>query len=199
MRAALLVLIVTGTAHAQAPGQVPPMQPPPAESVMSRRWSVSLSIGSLGLRPEREGADSVTFGMVELAGKFRIRPFVDLGLSFHGGGAGKGDLSTAGLYIDGRYRFLAERPWNVWALLSLGVSSVAAKDQSDDAKQGRGSVRIGFGVERRFRAWAIHAELRLVGIGENKDFAPTEISPNDEMAKAKLNGGSLTVGGSFYF
>jgi hypothetical protein len=66
-------------------------------------------------------------------------------------------------------------------------------------KQGRGSFRIGAGVERRFRVWALHAELRLVGIGENDDFEPTEITPNNEMAKAKLNGGSLTIGGSFYF
>ena len=28
---------------------------------------------------------------------------------------------------------------------------------------------------------------------------PTEITPVNEMAKAKLNGGSLTIGGSFYF
>ena len=60
-------------------------------------------------------------------------------------------------------------------------------------------MRIGVGVERRFRAWAIHAELRLVGVGENKDFEPTEITPNIEFAKSKLNGGSLTIGGSFYF
>ena len=196
MRAALLVVILAGTAHAQAPGQVQPLEQP---SVMDRRWAVSLSLGTLGLEPDREDAKTVSFGMLELAGHFRIRPFIDVGLSIYGGGAGEGDLSAAGLYIDARYRFLAERPWNVWALLSIGVTSVAAEDQSDEAKQGRGSLRLGAGVERRFGAWGIHAELRLIAVGENTDFEPTEITPNNEMAKSKLNGGSLTIGGSFYF
>lgn len=199
MRAVLLVVLGTGVAHAQPPGQVAPLAPPASPSVMDRRWSASVSVGSLGLRPDRDGADDVSFGMVELAGHFRIRPFVDVGLSLHGAGAMQGELAAAGLYVDGRYRFLAERPWNVWALLSIGIASVAADDQSEDAKRGRGSLRIGAGVERRFRAWAIHAELRLVGIGENDEFEPTQLTPNDEMAKAKLNGGSLTIGGSLYF
>lgn len=199
MRALLILLATAGTAAAQAPGQVQLVPDARPASVMDRRWSVSASLGSLGLRADRDGADNVSFGMLELAGHFRIRAFVDVGLSIYGGGATKGELSTGGLYIDGRYRFLAERPWNLWALLSLGVASAADKDGSDDAKRGRGSVRVGFGVERRFRAFALHAELRLVGIGENKDFTPAAITPNDEVAKSKLNGGSLTLGGSFYF
>jgi hypothetical protein len=200
MRGLLVLVLLAGTAHAQAPGQVQPVAPTDAPSIMDRRWSVSLSLGTLGLEPDvNGGGESVTFGMLELAGRFRIRLFVDVGLSIHGGGAGEGDLSIAGLYLDGRYRFLAERPWNLWALLSLGVASVAAEAQSDEAKQGRGSLRLGAGVERRFRAWALHAELRLIAIGENKDFEPTEISPANVMAKSPLNGGSLTIGGSFYF
>lgn len=199
MRAVLVVVMVAGTAHAQAPGEVQPLPAPAQPSVMDRRWSVGLSFGALGLGPDRDGADDVSFGMVELAARFRIRSFVDVGLSLHGGGAAEGDLTAAGIYLDGRYRFRAERPWNLWALLSLGVASVAAEDQTDEAKRGRGSLRIGVGVERRFRLWALHAELRLVHVGENKDFEPTAITPNDEMAKSKLNGGSLTIGGSFYF
>jgi hypothetical protein len=196
MRAVLVVGMLTGTAYAQAPGQVIPAEQP---SVMDRRWSLSLSFGTLGLAPDRDEAETVSFGMAELAGRFRIRSFVDIGLSLYGAGAGEGDLSSGGIYVDARYRFLAERPWNIWALLSLGVASVASDDQADKAKQGRGSFRIGAGVERRFTAWALHAELRLVGISENDDFEPTEVTPNNEMAKAKLNGGSLTIGGSFYF
>jgi hypothetical protein len=199
MRVVLLLVMLTGTAFAQAPGQVQPIAPPEPPSVMDRRFSVDASLGALVLGPKERDGNNVTFTMFELAGRFRIRSFVDIGLSFHGAGAVKGDVSAAGLYIDARYRFLAEQPWNIWALLSLGVASVANRDADDKAKAGRGSARIGFGVERRFRAWAIHAELRFIGIGENKDFEPTELTPANEMAKAELNGGSLTFGGSFYF
>ncbi len=203
MRAVLLASLIAGTAYAQAPGEVQPVAPgamvEAQPSVMDRRWSVALSVGSLGLHPDRDGADNVTFGMLELAGRFRIRSFVEIGLSFYGGGAAKGTLSTGGVFIDGRYRFLAEKPWNVFALLSLGVASVAADDATDDEKHGRGALRIGVGIERRFRALAIQAELRLVGIGENDKFEPMELTPNAEMAESKLSGGSLTIGGTFYF
>jgi hypothetical protein len=196
---AMIVVLLAGTAYAQAPGEVAPVSQPPAPSVMDRRWAVSLSGGSLGLKPDHDNADNVTFGMLELSGRFRIRSWVEVGLSFVGGGATKGDLSTGGLFIDGRYRFLAENPWNVFALVSLGIVSVARSDATDDEKKGRGALRLGVGVERRFRVWAIQAELRLVGVGENKDFEPMTITPAMDMAKSKLNGGSLTIGGTFYF
>lgn len=200
MRAALFVVVLAGTAHAQAPGEVQPLPAPHEPSVMDRRWSISAAIGPLGLKPKDTDRESLTFSMLELGGHFRIRPFIDVGVSFYGAGATKGELSTGGLFIDARWRFLAERPWNLWALFSLGVASVADEGQSEAAKQGRGAVRLGFGIERRFRnGWAIHAELRLVGIGENKDFEPMGTTLNDEMADRELSGGSLTMGGSFHF
>ena len=199
MRAALILVMLAGTAHAQAPGEVMPQPVPREPSVMDRRFSISAAIGPLGLKPKDTDRESLTFSMLELGGHFRIRPFIDVGISFYGAGATKGELSTGGLFLDARWRFLAERPWNLWALLSLGVASVAHEDQSEAAKQGRGCVRLGFGIERRFRAWAIHGELRLVGIGENKDFEPMGTTLNDEMADRELSGGSLTFGGSFYF
>ena len=198
---AVIVVLLTGTAYAQAPGEVTPMPPSQAapSSVMDRRWAISAEVGTLGLKPDRDNADNVSFGMFELSGRFRIRSWVEVGLSIYGGGAMEGELSTGGLFIDGRYRFLAENPWNVFALLSLGVVSVAQKDGTDAEKKGRGAVRIGVGVERRFRTFGIQAELRLIGVGENKDFEPMTVTPNAEMAKSKLNGGSLTIGGTYYF
>jgi hypothetical protein len=196
---ALLALVATATsALAQAPGEVQPVGAP-APSVMARRWAVALSLGSLGLTPDRQGADTVTFGVLELAGRFRIAPAIELGVSFTGGGAMEGELETGGLFVDARYRFLANRPWNVFALLSLGVVSVALDDAPDDAKRGRGALRLGFGVERRFRALALQAELRLVGVGENADYMVEEPTPAAEVSRAKLNGGSLTIGGVYYW
>src|SRR5689334_17687163 len=98
MRAVLVVGLLAGAVtpvHAQAPGQIVPVAEP---SVMDRRWSVSLSFGTLGLAPDRDDADSVSFGMAELAGRFRIRSFVDVGLSLYGAGAGEGELSSGGIY-----------------------------------------------------------------------------------------------------
>ena len=199
MRVALLVVVLAGTAHAQAPGEVQPLPAPDAPSVMDRRWSISAAIGPIGLKPKDTERETLTFSMFELAGHFRIRPYIDVGLSAYGAGAMKGELSTGGLFIDARWRFLPENPWNLWALLSLGVASVSHEDQSEAAKQGRGAIRFGFGIERRFRAWAIHGELRLVGIGENKDYEEASMTLNEEMADRAVNGGSLTFGGSFYF
>jgi hypothetical protein len=196
-RLALVSLAVATVAHAQPPGEAQPQQPQPP-SVMDRRWSIHAGIGSLGLRPDRDGTDNTSFGIIDLDGRFRIRRWIDVGLSLYGGGT-KGDIGTGGLYIDGRYRFLAERPWNVFALLSLGVASVSDKQATEDEKRGRGSVRIGVGVERRFRVWALDLQLRIQGIAKNKDVDTVPMTLADDLAKSKLTGGSLTLGGTFYF
>ena len=193
----LLALIGLGGIAAAQPGATAP-QPAPGPTVMDRRWSVSAGIGSLGLKPDRDGADNTSFGIIDLGGRFRIRRSIEVGLSLYGGGT-KGDIGTGGLYLDGRYRFMAERPWNVFALLSLGVASVNAKDASKDEKRGRGSIRVGVGVERRFRAWAIDAQLRLLGIAHNKDVDFVPMTLAEDLEKSKLSGGSLTIGGTFYF
>ncbi len=197
IRTLFALLAVTTVAHAQPPGEAQPQQPQPP-SVMDRRWAITAGIGSLGLEPDRDGADNTSFGIIDLGGRFRIRRSIEVGLSIYGGGT-KGDIGTGGLYIDGRYRFMAERPWNVFALLSLGVASVSDKEATEDEKRGRGSVRIGVGVERRFRAWSIDLQLRLMGIAKNKEVDTVPMTVAEDLAKSKLSGGSLTLGGSFYF
>jgi len=200
MRALVIVvgIAVANQAHAQAPGETRPTTP----SVMDSRFAVALELGALGLHRDVEGENTndVSFGVAELAGRFRIVRSFEIGLSLWGGGATKGALGTGGLFIDGRYRFLADRPWNVFASLSLGAASVADKGASEREKAGRGALRLGVGVERRFGAFAIEAHLRILGISENDKFMPIDLpTPSDAMAADKLAGGALTIGGTYYF
>jgi len=206
MRALVVVasLLVAGTATAQ-PGATPPMTPTappfpaPAPTVMDRRFAISLELGPLGLTPEREGAEAVTFGYVELSGRWRIVRSFEIGMSIGGGGALADTVSTAALFLDARYRFMPEQPWNVFALVSLGAISAGSKDGGDEERQGRGALRLGVGVERRFGRWALDAQLRLVGVGHNTRYMPAELTPASELATSKLSGGALAIGGTFYF
>jgi len=127
-------------------------------------------------------------------------PAFELGLAFTGGGAAEGDLTTGGLYIEGRYRFLAERPWNIFLLASLGVASVAPDKGSELEKRGRGSLRLGGGLERRFGAFALEATLRMVGIGENEDVPlMTPVTNDNAMTRLGVSGGTFSLGALYYF
>ena len=106
-----VVLAIAGAAHAQAPGESAPqpvMQPPPPPppTVMQRRWAIAASLGSETLQAKADGAPKVPFAVIEVALRLRVAPAFELGLSFTGGGAEKGDMSMGGLYLEGRYRFL---------------------------------------------------------------------------------------------
>lgn len=225
MRALLVWLAITGIAYAQPPGDVAPTQPgqpigpmpgvtaappsaPKPPSVMDRPFSVELNFGWIGLSIDDDtqndagqmGLDPVTFGMAELAGRYRFMPNVEVGVTLVGGGAMKGDASMGGLYIDGRYRFLAERSWNPYAYLSLGIVSVARDEGAmDDEDAGRGSLRLGAGLEKRFPRFGVHADLRFVAIGENKDWDRVGTNTDALLAKGSLSGVSLTFGGTVYF
>lgn len=206
-RATLLVALALAAASplpafAQAPGAVPvQMQPasPPAPTVMSRRWAVSAGIGWESLTAKTDGGDKITFGTLELAGRFRIRREVEVALALVGGGAAD-NVSTAGLYLDLRYRFMAEKPWNVYGVLGLGVASVAGKGADDDEKKGRGSLRLGFGVERRFTSLALFGEARAAWVAENKAIENLSDQPAwYQFAKFPLGGGHVLFGATFYF
>lgn len=173
--------------------------PPPAPSVMDRRWSISASLGWETLTIQAGEKPKVAFGMLELDGRFRIRPAIQVGLVLMGGGTA-GDISLGGLYAEFRYRFRVEEKWNLWAAGALGVMSAAQKMASDDEKQGRGSLRLGGGLERRFGGFAVDAELHLVAIGENKK-APDPVMPSTagQLSRYGLNGASLMIGVTYYF
>ena len=193
MRALVLLVVLTSVAHAQAPGQVVASEP---STVMTRRWGIDLSLGGQSLTAKHAGAQAVGFGGLELAARFRIRPAIEVALAFEG--AGNQGISTAGFFAEFRYRFMAERPWTPFALAGLGVQSAADKTGTDTEKKGRGALRIGGGIERRFGAWGIEATLRLVGIGENKQVMDVT-TRGQELARYSASGAELVVGGTFYF
>jgi hypothetical protein len=192
VRAVLIVLAMTGVASAQAPGQVVPS----AESVMARRWSVAMSLGGESLKAGTDGAKAVGFGMLELSGRFRLRPAIEFALDLAAGG--NQGISTAGLYLEVRYRFMAERPWNPYALFDLGVASAADKTGTDTEKKGRGSFRIGGGIERRIGNFGVEATLRLVGVAENRSVIAIQ-TRGQELARYGDSGAELVLGGSYFF
>ena len=125
---------------------------------------------------------------------------LEVALTLDGGGGSNNSYSTGGMCADFRYRFMAEQAWNVYALAGLGFASIAAKDATDPEKKGRGLFRVGGGVERRFGAFAIEAELRLFGVAQNKDLAvQAPPTTNSELAHDGVSGASLTLAGSDYF
>lgn len=173
----------------------------PSSSVMARRWAVSLAFGPEILRSKLDDAPRVTFGTLELSGRFRIRPAMEVALGGRGGGAARGDLSTGGFYADFRYRFRPDQPLDFYAQIGLGVVSVAPKNGSDVEKKGRGALRFGGGVEWRFTPLlGVSFELRFVGIGENTE-VPTPIAPSldYEMSRYSVSGTQLALNTSLYF
>jgi hypothetical protein len=163
---------------------------------MDRRWAVDLALGGTILKAKTDGAKGVFFAGLELAVRFRVRPAVELALAFDA--AGNQGIGLVGFFAEGRYRFQAERPWNPFVLVSLGVEQVADKTGSSVEKQGRGALRIGGGVERRFGAWAANATLRLVGIGENKSVT-VDTTAGEKLSRYGTSGGELVFGGTFYW
>ena len=192
MRALLVLVALTAVAQAQAPGEVAPTGP----SVMARRWAVSVALGAESMTAKTDDAKPVGFGALELAGRFRIRPAIEVSLAFSA--AGNQGIGTAGFYVEGRYRFLAERPWSPFAGLSLGVASVADKTGNDTEKKGRGALRLSGGIERRIGNFGIEAALRLVGIAENKDVM-TVMTAGQRLSRYGVSGGELAIGASYYF
>lgn len=198
--AMMLVLLFVSTAHAQAPGmqQVPSPTAPPS-TVMNKRWAIGLDVGPESLRPDVNGAPKTEFAQLELAGRYRVRRAIELGLALHLG-ASK-DIGQGGLYAEFRYRFLAEQPLNVYVLGGIGVLAVAHENAEEEAKRGRGSLRVGVGGEYRWNWFALIAELRLVGVGANEELGTGSLpeTVDYQLSRYKLSGGSLALGANFYF
>lgn len=202
-RAVIVIALLAGAAHAQpglAPAQLQPAAPA-APSVRDRPWSITAGLGGMRLEAKNDEKTKTALTVIDLAAHYRITPAIQVGLSLNAGGAAKGNVSAGGVYIDVRYRFLAERPWNVYALLGLGAMSAAHRESpTEEERRGRGSLRLGVGGERRFERVGIWAELRLGGIADNPDVQlPLVPYPEWNFARYGLSLGSLTVGGTFYF
>jgi hypothetical protein len=187
------------TAPAPPPAVVTPTPTAPHVGVMANRWGLMVGLGFQALKSSDDGSgDNIGFATYEIGGRFRIIPSIEVALTIAAGA--NHDDSYSGLWADFRYRFMAERPWNIYAYLGFGAGSAAAKNASDDETHGRGSLRFGGGVERRFDVFSLSAELRILAFGQNSQ-APIAVPENtpSELAHDGLSGLGLVLGATYYF
>jgi len=222
-------LLVASVAHAQAPGEMAPVAGPPAqpvaapvavrESVMANRWAIGLSFGGLGVAPEDNPDAKTNFNIGEIALRYRVTRRLELELAVGGGRQvleddSEGDLEASTGMLAARYRFMPEHKWNWFLMAGIGGTSIADHDATDEERdaQSRGMFTLGAGIERRFRHFALQAELRGVGLGprDTEDVPATEVMgtgtapaaappPAPMEAKDNLSGGVFTIGASYYF
>src|SRR5262245_23586241 len=233
LRLSLVVapLLVAATAHAQAPGEVAP-QPMPApmvapvaatctsclpEPVMANRWSIGLSLGSMGISPKDNPDDQTSFAVGELALRFRATPHLELELAVGGGGEKlsnnmDGQREVSGGTFSLRYRFLPERHLNWYLLAGIGGVAVTQKDATDQERQDaqRGVFQLGAGLEYRWSQFALSLELRGMGISEAKNQGtptvmvgtgtqPPATQPPSSLSPGGYSGAQVTGGASYYF
>jgi hypothetical protein len=203
VRTAILVAILSGTAHAQ-PGATPPAAAPAAAAgnVMDDRWAVDLSLWFGSATARVSGADSVGLAGLELSGRWRIREPIELALSLQAGGGDNNTVSAGGLWVDARWRFAAQERWNWIALAGLGAMSITAKEgASDTEKLGRGALRVGGGVERRFAHWALEADFRIAAITKNDQVTTIDLPTQRtyQLSRYGVMSAYFTVGGTYYF
>jgi opacity protein-like surface antigen len=233
----LAPVLAASSAYAQAPGDVSPapyyapaptpapVYPPAHSPVMARRWAIGLSLGGYSVAPDGAAEGTETqFRVAELALRYRASRRLELELGLSGGrevldDETEGDLATGSVTLALRYRFRPERRWSWFVMAGLG-GTVIAPHQSTDAER-EGATRplgmLGIGVERRFRRFALQAEVRGVGIGPREDameevpavdgggaIPPTMPVPRLPGSAAtthaeELGGGMFTIGASYYF
>jgi hypothetical protein len=231
----LAPLFAASVAHAQAPGEwVPPPVAGPdgaacagpcgcrhVESVMENRWAIGLSLGSMSLAPDGQSDEKTSFGVGELALRFRATPHLELELSAGGGRQQladdqQGDLEVTTVALAARWRFNPEGAWNWFVMAGVGGAAVTLHDATQkerhDATHPLGM--LGVGLERRFHHFALQAELRAIGIGDKQHddaqmaappptdptmMATTVIPPTTTSAGQKQSGGAATIGLSYYF
>jgi hypothetical protein len=227
--ATAFLVAATAAAHAQAPGDVPVsapgmmMGPPPPPGfvgagagpvdVMGNRWAVGLSLGSLSLAPQDAPDAETRFGIGELSLRFRVTPHLEVEGAFGGGrqqlqDGTQGDLEIHTGLLAARYRFSPAEHWNWWLMGGLGAVAIAQHGATDQTFQDaeRPMAALGIGLEHRWQQFALHAELRGVGVGPHDDGGQPKAQPltmtTDFVAPTTadhLSGGTLTLGASYYF
>jgi hypothetical protein len=234
---ALAPLFAASIAHAQAPGEAEPVViapiagpcacgAPVGEAVMQNRWAVGFSIGSASFAPQSSPDDKTQFDIGEIAIRWRAIEQMEVELSL-GGGTEKladgtqGTRQLSSVVIGARYRFRPERAWNWFLMGGVGAMSVTPQNATDQQKNDAShpQLQFGIGIERRFRHFALQAELRLTAVSDkttNQDdnsksppmatpvTGTTGNTPTSTMAPPastaeKQSGGQATIGVSYYF
>lgn len=218
-----LLLVLSSTAYAQAPGEVeiaPPGMTPevaPTPTVEApRRWSVGLGIGFVDLAPHSAPEATTQFDVGQLAVRYRATRHLEVELALAGGGevldtgeAGYRSLSQAVLGL--RWRFRPEQRWNWWVMAGMGSLAVT-RDQATQSEQENASqstLQFGLGLERRWTQFALQAELRAVGVAPNDD-APMTTPPAlpggmDAWSRSLHDpregkaGGQFSISANYYF
>jgi hypothetical protein len=179
------------------------------EPVMANRWSLGVSVGSMGLAPKGSPDNRTDFIVGELALRFRATPHLELEVASNGGQESNDDrnnyLRINTVALAARYRFMPEAAWNWFVMGGVGAAAIADHNATDrernDAIQPLGM--LGVGVERRFDHLALQAELRGIGLGKrtNKTSADSAAmtAPAAMSTEPARSGASLSVGLSYYF
>jgi hypothetical protein len=151
------------------------------------------------------------FRTAELSIRYRATRHLELELLLSGGrqvleDGTDGDLAMGGGTLAARYRFRPHRSWNWWLMAGLGGTVIERHDSSDDQRSTaqRGHLAFGIGIEKRWQRFAIHAEMRGVGMGPREDQVmtlPAEVTrgTSDVRTGAELTGGQFALGASLYF
>ncbi|HUJ57038.1 MAG TPA: hypothetical protein VLX92_01025 [Kofleriaceae bacterium] len=183
--------------------------------VMDNRWSAGLSFGGMGLSP-KDSSTRTNFALSELSLRFRATPHLELELAIAGGtqqndDGTQGSLQVATGVLGLRYRIMPQRPWNGWLMAGLGsLVTGPIHDTNVSDREVRPIAELGVGIERRFRYWGVHAELRAIGAGAAKAPDPPTAMPAGTAAaqttmppasstSSGLSGGEATIGASLYF
>jgi len=230
------------SAFAQAPGETsadPQPMPPSATPVvvenpcggcidpMASRFAIGLNLGGMSVTVNDDVDQTETqFRTGELSIRYRLTPHLEAELLLSGGrqvldNGDDGDLAMGGGTLAARYRFRPDRAWNWWLMAGLGATVIERHDSTKDERSAaqRGHLAIGIGLERRFRHFAIHADLRALGISPRDDMGANTITPeppgptvdggtmppppaplvSDPRTGGDLSAAQFTLGASFYF
>ena len=169
---------------------------------MKRRWALGAGLGYERLTARSATQPKVPFTVVEVSGRMRVYPDLEVAANVRLGGGTAEDmtqLSTVAFLGDLRYRLFAGQPWNGYLFGGVGVRSIAEKDADMTTAQPRPSVRVGAGGERRFDRFAIEAEVQYHLVAENAQ-VPDAAEPTIayEFARYDLRGWCLAIAGTFY-
>lgn len=223
--AAAGLAFTTADASAQAEGGPPgacaceapiaPVTPAVAAPARLPKWGIGLRATSMGLAPESDPEAQTQYGGGGLQIRYRIRPRWQLELAvehftekLENGEDGTRHLDS--VVLSASYHFRPYARWDWYVLAGLGGTSDGAPDISDEEREASrmGQVHVGAGVERRFRRFAIGAELRGVGMSPpdeaeaEADPAGAPTAPAMTLPGARLeelSGGQLTIAGTYYF